>query len=123
MVEGQTGPFRRSDRLLRSREFQHVARHGRRAVVRGFVVLVAPRGGAEGVQGPRLGVTVSRRVGDAVIRNRVKRRVREWFRRERPGLAVDLDVVVIARQAAATLSGSEVARQLERAARELEETG
>lgn len=118
MVRGRTGPFRRSDRLLRSKEFQHVARHGQRAVVRGFVVLAAPRDGENGGVGARLGVTVSRRVGGAVVRNRVKRRIREWFRGERERLTA-VDLVVIGRRAAAPLSGSETFEQLGRAAREL----
>jgi ribonuclease P protein component len=114
-----TGPFRRADRLLRSGEFQHVTRHGRRTVVDAFVVLVAVRAegaGAPGsipeAPGPRLGVTVSRRVGSAVVRNRVKRRIREWFRQDRARLKRELDLVVIARQAAAGMSGREVAERL-----------
>lgn len=63
-------------------------------------------------QCPRLGITVSRRVGNAVVRNRVKRHVREWFRRARPGLQPDLDVVVIARREAATLRFDETERLL-----------
>jgi ribonuclease P protein component len=42
-----------------------------------------------------------------VVRNRVKRRIREWFRRERSGLPDALDVLVIARQPAAALEFGE----------------
>lgn len=52
----------------------------------------------------RLGVTVSRKVGNAVVRNRVKRRIREWFRREGAQQAPGLDLVVIARPPAARLA-------------------
>lgn len=114
-VASETGPFRRADRLLRSGEFQHVTRHGRRVVVRAFVVLVAePQPAASGSR-PRLGVTVSRRVGGAVVRNRVKRRIREWFRRDRRRLRGGLDLVVIARRDAARLTGAEVAERLREA--------
>jgi ribonuclease P protein component len=61
---------------------------------------------------PRLGVTVSRRVGNAIVRNRVKRRIREWFRRERETLPAGSEVVVIARPDAASLSFQEAARLL-----------
>lgn len=105
-----TGRFRRADRILRSREFQHVARHGVRAASGAFVVLAA-RGGSEGRR-PRLGVTVSRRVGKAVVRSRVKRRIREWFRHERGEMPRELDWVVIARPAAAQLAPGETRRQL-----------
>jgi ribonuclease P protein component len=47
-----------------------------------------------------------------VIRNRVKRRVRDWFRRERQQVGGPLDVVVIVRRGAAELESSELHRQL-----------
>jgi len=62
--------------------------------------------------GRRLGVTVSRRVGNAVVRNRVKRGVREWFRHKRGELEEPLEVVVIARQAASKLSAMEISNEL-----------
>lgn len=55
---------------------------------------------------------MSRRVGNAVVRNRVKRRIREWFRRERRVLPNGLALVVIGRRAAAELSSRELAAQL-----------
>jgi ribonuclease P protein component len=83
-MSAQTGRFRRTDRLRRSIEFERVTRRGRRARGAAFVVLVAPRvGSSADVQATRLGVTVSRKVGDAVVRNLVKRRIREWFRVQR----------------------------------------
>jgi ribonuclease P protein component len=51
----------------------------------------------------RLGLVVSRRVGGAVERNRVKRVVREWFRQNRTQLPFTADLVVIARKDAARL--------------------
>ena len=65
----------------------------------------------------RLGVTVSRKVGNAVVRNRVKRRIREWFRSDGQGLVAGRDVVVIARASAAGLSGVESFAQLSRIAK------
>ena len=89
-------------------------RSGRRVQADGFVILVADGDGQGRV---RLGITVSRRVGKAVVRNRVKRRVREWFRRERAQMQRNLDIVVVARRAAAGLSGSETARALQKGVR------
>ena len=83
-----------------------------------FVVVVARR--AAGL--PRLGITASRRVGGAVERNRVKRRIREWFRRERRAWQGSLDVLVIARRPATQLSSGELGERLSRlVARAVEE--
>lgn len=65
----------------------------------------------------RLGLIVSRKVGGAVERNRVKRVVREWFRRARHTLPPMLDVIVIARSGAARLGFVEASRELESATR------
>jgi ribonuclease P protein component len=56
---------------------------------------------------------VSKRVGGSVVRNRVKRCIREWFRHAREQLPDGSDTVVIARRAARDLSGREVAVALD----------
>ena len=60
----------------------------------------------------RLGITVSRRVGNAVERNRVKRRVREFFRLNRERLQPTQDILVIARVGAKALGYREVEAEL-----------
>jgi len=59
-------------------------------------------------------LTVSRKVGNAVVRNRVKRRIREWFRCARASFPGSLDIVVIARRQAAELEFRCSCRQLSR---------
>jgi len=62
----------------------------------------------------RLGISASRRVGNAVVRNRIKRAVREWFRRRRNQMPGDIDLVVIARRKASEMPrGSALAEALD----------
>jgi ribonuclease P protein component len=109
--------FSRRDRLRSRRDFERLAREGARRSSPYFVVLLSrgPRRASAGAGlRARLGVTASRKVGGAVVRNRVKRRIRDAFRRRRGLLPAELDVVVIARPGAASLSGPAVAEELGR---------
>ncbi len=112
----ETHRFRRADRVLSPRDFKRVLKSGRPGTSEGFVVVIARRPRNTVTKSDesrqRLGVTVSKRVGNAVIRNYIKRRIREWFRHARKQLPDRSDVVVIARCAARGLSGSEVTKVL-----------
>jgi ribonuclease P protein component len=91
-------------RLSRSADFDRVFRHGRSHAGREFVLYVFPRG--EGDE-PRLGLSVSRKVGGAVERNRVKRLLREAFAIDGGRLPVGTDAVVVARHEANALAERE----------------
>lgn len=90
---------------------------GRRRSSGAFVLIARPTRVSGGRA--RLGITASRRVGNAVVRNRVKRRIREWFRREGQLLIPGFDAVVIARPAAGGLGVSATFAELTRAAKGL----
>ncbi len=100
MSDAGTAPRRRA-RITRSGDFDAVYRRGRSAANRHLVVYAFTRDDRPATAPPRLGLSVSRKVGGAVERNRVKRVLREQFAEIAPGLPGGLDVVVIARPGAA----------------------
>ena len=118
---GGRSPKRR--RLSRSAEFERVYRQGRSKGNRFLVLYAFPRAaeGEQGDAGPRLGVSVSRRVGGAVDRSRVKRVLREAFWAEAPRLPEGADYVVVARPEARELAEREGMPGIRRALAELVE--
>jgi ribonuclease P protein component len=102
--------FPRTVRLRTSGDFDRVQKRGRGIDLGPLVFRVAAAEAGEGpktVPASRLGLTVSKKVGNAVQRNRVKRLVRDCFRRRKADLA-GYDVVAIGRPAAAGLAQREV---------------
>jgi len=98
----------RRGRLSRSAEFERVYRHGRAQSNRFFVVhTFAVQEQADAEAPPRLGLSVSRKVGGAVERNLVKRLLREAFAVEAGAVPGGHDVVVVARPAARGLAERE----------------
>jgi ribonuclease P protein component len=93
---------RKRRRLSRSGEFERVYREGRSHASRYLVVYAFPRAENEGE--PRLGVSVGRKLGGAVDRNRVKRQLRDAFWESADGLSGDHDFVIVARPAAGELA-------------------
>lgn len=113
-----TGTFRKADRIRSRAEYRAIYAEGRPLHV-GRLVVYAVAG-----EGPaRLGVTVPRKVGGSVVRNRVKRLVREAFRLERAGFPEGTRLVVNARHSARALTLEEARQSLRRAAELLRGSG
>lgn len=101
-------------RLRLKSDFERIKQTGRGRNAGPLIVSTLRRETPGG--GPRLGLVVSRRVGKAIVRNRVKRRLRAIFRETAPALDPSCDYVVIARRAAAEVSYAELASRFKGAA-------
>jgi ribonuclease P protein component len=113
------GTATRSRRLSRSADFEAVYRRGRSASSRHLVVYAFARDPSAAATEPRVGLTVSRKVGGAVERNRVKRLLREAVARVTPALAADVDLVIVARPGLAEALDDQKLSWLEAELREL----
>jgi ribonuclease P protein component len=102
--------FPKTARLLKRSEFLRISNTGAKFHSANFVVISSANSERES----RLGITVSGKVGNSVIRNRIKRRVREFFRRRRAALRPNVDIVVIARKSAASLPSKNLGDELEK---------
>lgn len=96
--------------LRKRSEYLLVQNRGKRSKGRHLVVLALDTGGLNA----RLGITVSKRVGNAVVRNRVRRRLRELFRKGEVTLPASSDVVVVAYPSSAEASSVVLREDLRR---------
>lgn len=94
--------FRKEDRLRKRAQFVLIQSRGFKVHSEHLLALAVKGGGAQ----TRVGFTVSSKVGGAVVRNRVRRCLREWFRKSRGKWPAGLDVVVIAKPSAAQAPSS-----------------
>jgi ribonuclease P protein component len=108
----------RPGRLKRRAEFRRLAAQGRKAPMPGLVLQALPRedDGLGGEKPARLGFTVTKKIGNAVVRNRTRRRLKEAARlwlREHPVAGVDL--VLIGREGTRTRDFRKLQDDLRRA--------
>ena len=100
--------FPRWCRLIHRNEYHRAFREGRRISLPGIKIVVAPNE----LGRARLGLAVSRKVGNAVVRNRMKRRLREIFRRQRHLFPHPIDIVVVPYAGSARFSFEELKDKL-----------
>lgn len=103
--------FPKSARILRSADFRRVYDEGFRVSSPYFTAFCAA---AKEPRGPRVGLAVSRAAGGAVVRNRIKRRLREAVRHELWRLEPKWEIVINARAAAFTAPFTDLVRAMER---------
>jgi ribonuclease P protein component len=86
--------FPKQARILRRSEFLYIARRGKRYSTQYFIILIASNAKNQ----TRLGITVSKKIGNAVKRNYLKRRIREFFRLHKYQLPESTDILIVARK-------------------------
>jgi ribonuclease P protein component len=106
-----------SARVRRRADYRRIQSSRSRVHTRHFLIVIAaaPTGSRESQDAhepQRLGVTVTKKVGNAVVRNRIKRVVREVFRRNRSLLPAATDIVFIAKRGAGQVGYAEVLAEL-----------
>lgn len=116
--------YPKSVRLRQSAEFRRTLNQGAKVVCPKVVLFGRPRVAGEAAGGVRFGIIASKKVGNAVIRNRVKRCLREAFRHVRSELdamtpLAAVDLVVLARASAIQASAPDMARDLLHCAKRL----
>jgi len=109
--------FPKQVRLRRRSEFLVVQDQGMKFPTECLLGIVLPR--PDSGRQTRVGFTVSSKVGNAVVRNRIRRRLRELFRRQRDAFPEGLDVVLIARGSAAQADLPRLKRAFERVAQDV----
>jgi ribonuclease P protein component len=115
-AEGRGGSRRKRRRLSRSGDFDRVYRDGRSHANRYLVVYSFPRAGDDE---PRLGISVGRKVGGAVVRNQVKRLLRDAFWACGDSLPDGHDFVIVARPEMAAVASDRGAAGVEQELRPL----
>jgi ribonuclease P protein component len=107
------GDFPKRRRLLKSSDFKRVFQQGRRQSVPEFTLAYRVRPLKEGqVVPPRLGLSVSRKAGGSVQRNKLKRRLREIFRLNQEKLVPGAELVFVPRKEATALGYLELQRKI-----------
>lgn len=96
-------------RIKKNDEFQEVFKKGKSVANRQFVLYVLDK-----PEQPyfRIGLSVSKKIGKAVVRNRVKRYIRQVFHEERDRIEIGKDYVIIARMPVATMEYEETKKSL-----------
>lgn len=95
--------LKKADKILKRSEFLKLSKFGKKTQNRHFIVIYLPGK----LQRTRLGVTVTKNVGSAATRNRIKRFSREYFRLNRHMITGDWDISIIAKKKAAELTSKE----------------
>ncbi|MCK5349763.1 MAG: ribonuclease P protein component [Desulfobacula sp.] len=97
-------------RLLKRAQFLTVSKQGKKVVTGCFIAIVLK----ETAQNNRIGITISKKVGNAVERNRIKRIIREFFRHNKQNVSGPKDINIIGRKGLTSLSNKQIIEKLDK---------
>ncbi len=103
--------FSKDERIKKRADFLKVYKEGTQTDTGHFKIAVLPNS----LNTRRLGITVSKKTGNAVRRNRIKRCLREYFRQNKELFPPSSDIVITARTGAGSLKFAQIAAELEKA--------
>jgi ribonuclease P protein component len=101
--------FPKSEKVLKRSDFLFLSKHGKRIQNREFILVYS----CNQKDNARLGITVTKKVGCASTRNRIKRLVREYFRLNKHRISSALNIIVIAKKEAAHLTSGQTVISLQ----------
>jgi len=102
------GTFPKEERIRRRVDFLKIFREGTKSRTAHFWISFCPNG----LSHRRLGITVGKKVGSAVVRNRLKRRIREFYRQNKKLFPGETDILITAQEDAGCLDFWQVANEL-----------
>jgi len=101
--------FTKADRILKHSEFVRLSKLGKKIHNRYFIAVFS----MGRFERTRLGITVTKKTGDSITRNRIKRFIREYFRLNKQNIAGNWDINIIAKKEASNLSSHQVFSSLQ----------
>lgn len=101
--------FKKTERILKSEEFQSVKKNGKRRSTKNFNIWLAPGTTIK----TRIGLAVSSRCGNAVLRNRLKRLLREFFRLNKERISDSTDIFISVKTNQSIKKFTDVATELD----------
>jgi ribonuclease P protein component len=110
--------FPKQVRLLKRGQYLKLSIKGKRVYTDCFIAIVLKKT----AQNNRIGITISKKVGNAVQRNRIKRVIREYFRHNKEKITEPVDINIIARKGLTTLSNQEIFIKLDKLFSKIAET-
>lgn len=101
--------MKKANRIKKNDEFQYIFKHGKSFANRQLVIYYAENPEQEHF---RIGLSVGKKIGNAIVRNQIKRYLRQAFHELEQDIRQDIDIIIIARQPTKDLGFHEIKKSL-----------